>query len=108
MTLRQQTKWHGACRNIEENDLVLLISNNTPRNNWLVGRVIETYSGPDGLVRSARVRLKDTELVRPITKLCILEEARGTAQETDQETHNVDNDNVRDFTKCNKEIASSC
>ena len=63
-----------------------MISNNTPRNNWPVGRVIEAYSGPDGLVRSARVHLKDTELVRPITKLCILEEARGTAQETDQET----------------------
>ena len=91
MTLRQRTKWHGACTNIKENDLVLMISNITPRNNWPVGRVIEAYSGPDGLVRSARVCLKDTELVRPITKLCILEEARGTAQETDQETHNMDN-----------------
>ena len=91
MTLWQRTKWHGACRNIEENDLVLIISNNTPRNNWPVGRVIEAYSGADGLVRSARVRLKDTELVRPITKLCILEEARETAQEADKETHNMDN-----------------
>ena len=86
MTLLQRTKWHGACRNIEENDLVLLISNNTPCNSWPTGRVVEAYSGPDGLVRSARVRLKDTELVRPITKLCILEEARGVAQENRQET----------------------
>ena len=91
MTLRQRTKWHGACRNVEENDLVLVISNNTPRNNWPVGRVIETYSGADGLVRSARVRLRDTELVRHVTKLCILEEARGTAREPDKETINVDN-----------------
>ena len=75
VTLRQRTKWHGACRNVKENDLVLLISSNTPRNNWSTGRVVEAYSGPDGLVRSARVRLKDTELVRPITKLCVLEEA---------------------------------
>ena len=42
MTLRQRTKWHGAYRNVEENDLELVISNNTPRNNWPVGLVIET------------------------------------------------------------------
>ena len=86
VTLRQRTKWHGACRNIKQNDLVLLISNNTPCNSWPTGRVVEAYSGPDGLVRSARVRLKDTELVRPITKLCILEEARCVAQENRRET----------------------
>ena len=37
VTLRQRTKWHGACRNVKENDLVLLISSNTPRNNWSTG-----------------------------------------------------------------------
>ena len=91
MTLRQRTKWHSACRNVEENDLVLVISNNTPHNNWPVGRVIETYSGADGLVCSARVRLRDTELVRPITKLCILEEARGTAGKQIKRQYNMDN-----------------
>ena len=45
------------------------------------GRIIETYKGADSLVRSARVRLRDTELVRPITKLCILEDAQETTQD---------------------------
>ena len=81
LTLRQRTKWHGPRRNVQENDLVLVIDKQRPLNNWPVGRVIETYKGTDSLVRSARVRLRDTELVRPITKLCILEEAQGTAQD---------------------------
>ena len=76
MTLRQRTKWHGPHRNINLNNPVLVISSNTPHSSWQIGRVAETYEGADKLLRSARVRLKDTELVRPITKLCILEEAR--------------------------------
>ena len=52
-----------------------MIDKQRPRNSWPTGRVIETYRGADSLVRSARVRLRDSELVRPITKLCILEEA---------------------------------
>ena len=69
LTLRQRTKWHGPRRNVKTNDLVLVISSNTPRSSWQIGRVMETYEGADKLVCSARVRLKDTELVRPITKL---------------------------------------
>ena len=75
-SLVQRTQWHGTHRNVQENDLVLVIANNTPRNSWPVGRIIETYKGQDDLVRSARVRLRDSELVRPITKLCVLEETR--------------------------------
>ena len=81
LTLRQRTKWHQPRRNVRENDLVLVIDKQRPRNNWPVGQFIETYKGTDDLVRSARVRLQDTELVRPITKLCILEEALETAQD---------------------------
>ena len=47
--------------------------------------------GEPQLVRSARVRLKDTELVPPITKLCILEEARGIAQENRSRDSYMDN-----------------
>ena len=81
LTLRQRTKWHQPRRNVQENDLVLIIDKQRPRNSWPVGRVIETYKGTDDLVRSARVRLRDTELVRPIAKLCILEEALENAQD---------------------------
>ena len=80
-SLIQRTQWHGTHRNVQENDLVLVIANNTPRNSWPVGRIIETYKGQDDLVRSARVRLRDSELVRPITKLCVLEETQRLTQD---------------------------
>ena len=80
-SLVQRTKWHGTHRNVQENDLVLVISSNTPRNSWPVGRIIETYKGQDDLVRSARVRLRDSELVRPIRKLCVLEETQRLTQD---------------------------
>ena len=81
LTLRQQTKWHQPLRNVQENDLVLITDKQRPRNSWPTGRVIETYRGADNLVRSARVRLRDSELVRPITKLCVLEEALEKPQD---------------------------
>ena len=81
LTLRQRTKWHQPRRNVRENDLVLIIDKQLPRNSWPAGRVIETYKGADDLVRSARVRLRDSELVRPIAKLCVLEEALEKPQD---------------------------
>ena len=72
--LRQRTKWQEPQRNVQEGDLVLLLERQLPRNEWPVGRVVAVQPGPDGLVRSARVRTKDTELLRPIAKLCVLEE----------------------------------
>ena len=81
LTLMQRTKWHQPLRNVQENDLVLIIDKQRTRNSWPTGRVIETYRGADDLVRSARVRLRDSELVRPITKLCVLEEALEKPQD---------------------------
>ena len=47
LTLRQRTKWHEPRRNVQENDLVLVIDNQRPRNNWPVGRIMEMYKGTD-------------------------------------------------------------
>ena len=63
---------------------MLIIDKQCPRNSWPVGRVIETYKGADDLVRSARVRLWDSELVRTIAKLCVLEEALETPRMMDK------------------------
>ena len=73
--LRQRTKWQDPQRNVSEGDLVLVLERQLPRNKWPMGRVTAVLQGTDGLVRSARVRTKDSELLRPITKLSVLEEA---------------------------------
>ena len=46
---------------------------NTPEGHWNLGRVLETYPGPDGLIRTVKVKTKDAVYVRPIKRLCLLE-----------------------------------
>ncbi len=79
--LRAATKWQGSRRNVAEGDLVLMIDNPLPRNEWRLGRVVGVRPGEDGLVRAATVKTKDGEFLRPIAKLCMLEEAMAPASE---------------------------
>lgn len=72
-TLQTRSKWHKALTNLKPNALVLLVNDNIPRGRWNLGRILETYPGPDGLVRVAMVKTKDAVYMRPIQKLCLLE-----------------------------------
>ena len=54
--LIEQRKWLAHRRNLQPNDIVLVVEPNTPRGIWPIGRVIETLPGPDGIVRVVRVR----------------------------------------------------
>ena len=47
------------------------------RNRWPLGRVVDVFTGQDGVVRSARIETADGVFHRPITKICLLEEASG-------------------------------
>ena len=71
-TLQQRGKRRRVLPNIKPGALVLLV-NNIPREHWNLGRVLETYQGPDGLVRTVKVQTKDAVYVRPIKTLCLLE-----------------------------------
>ena len=72
-SLQTRAKWRKALPNIKHNALALLVNDNNPRGNWNLGRVTETYPGPDGLVRTLKVKTKDSVYVRSIQKLCLLE-----------------------------------
>ena len=72
-TLQERHKWSAVKRNIKVGDLVLLLDENTPRNLWPLAIVKEVNTGRDALVRSVRVKTRVTELVRPITKVVLLE-----------------------------------
>lgn len=58
---------------IQTGDLVIVCDDGQPRSRWMRGRIMETASGTDGLVRSAKVRTSDGEYWRPTTKLAILD-----------------------------------
>ena len=62
------------------NDIVLLLDENTPRSIWPLRRVIEVYRNRRyGLVRSAKVKTRSTELVRPVDKIILLESSAEDA-----------------------------
>lgn len=53
-------------------DVVLIKDENIPRNDWLMGVIVNVEPDSNGLVRSAVVRTETTELRRPVHKLVLL------------------------------------
>ena len=72
--LQQRQKWRKEARNLQKDDLVLIMEDQ-PRSKWLMGRVVETFPGRDNLVRSVKVKHSSGTLERPVQKLCLLEAA---------------------------------
>lgn len=71
--LQLRRKWLQPKRNFQVGDVVLILGEKTPRKNWPMGRIVQTYPGKDGLVRSAQIKTSSSILTRPVTKLCLLE-----------------------------------
>jgi hypothetical protein len=71
--LQERQKWLVPQRNLSIGDLVLMYIENSPRNQWPLGIVLEVNKGKDGLIRSVRVKTQVGIYDRPISKLCLLE-----------------------------------
>ncbi len=82
-----QQKWNVSKINLLVNDIVMVKDEDLPRNEWKLGRIQETISSVDGLVRKAKVLLGDSKLnakgkcvnkpstiERPVQKLVLLME----------------------------------
>ncbi|XP_053956156.1 uncharacterized protein LOC128861806 [Anastrepha ludens] len=70
--LQQRNKWFHPKRNLELNDLVLVQEDNTPPQQWVLGRVAAIVTGQDGKVRVADVATKTGVIKRPVHKLAVL------------------------------------
>ena len=57
---------------IERDDVVVVVEYDAPRTRWPLGRVVHAYAGTDGLVKSVRVRIGESEYDRPVHKLILL------------------------------------
>ncbi|GFW25846.1 integrase catalytic domain-containing protein [Trichonephila clavipes] len=68
----QRGKWMIEKDNVMCGTMVIVKEDFTPVCNWLLGRVVEVYHGSDGKVRTVRIKTKNGEFRRPITKICIL------------------------------------
>ena len=71
--LQMRPKWQNVKPNLQVGYVVLMVDESRPRGHWPLGRVLEINTDRDGLVRSARLRTKDSVCLRPITKLVFLE-----------------------------------
>ena len=71
--LNSRKKWHRQSDDLQVSDIVLVVSTDTPRGKWPLGRILETFPGKDGHVRTVDVKVGTTVMRRPIVKLCPLE-----------------------------------
>lgn len=70
--IQQSMKWNTAQHNVKINDMVIIKDDRLPPTRWLLGRIVGVTPGNDGLVRVVKIRTKNGELDRPITKICLL------------------------------------
>lgn len=56
---------------------MLVVDNTAPRNSWLMGKVLQSFPDRKGFVRQVRIKTKSSYLDRPITKICLLQEAEA-------------------------------
>ncbi|XP_044316206.1 uncharacterized protein LOC123037801 [Drosophila rhopaloa] len=76
-TLVRREKWCRRTEPIRQGDMVFVCDPALPRREWRKGIVEEIYSGADGVVRRATVRVNDNGLsrtmLRPVSKLAVLD-----------------------------------
>ncbi|XP_073839144.1 uncharacterized protein [Musca autumnalis] len=63
-TLTRRSKWFQKVKPISEGDIVIIVDENSERNSWLKGRVLEVTTAKDGQVRRAKVQTKNGVLER--------------------------------------------
>uniref|UniRef100_A0A8D8UZ49 Endonuclease n=1 Tax=Cacopsylla melanoneura TaxID=428564 RepID=A0A8D8UZ49_9HEMI len=71
-TLIQRGKWTSGSENVKVGDVVIIRGDDSPPQQWPLGRVTEVLPGPDGVVRVTKVRTSRGELTRPAAKLAVL------------------------------------
>ncbi|KAG5872451.1 hypothetical protein JTB14_008951 [Gonioctena quinquepunctata] len=66
--LQNRPKWLSPVKNLEINELVLLKEDDVPPLKWPLARIVEIIPGSDQRVRAVKLRTKESDFVRPITK----------------------------------------
>ena len=66
----QRSKWSKEnVRNLKQGELVWLLDDAVKRCEYKLGCIVEVFTGSDGVVRSAGVKMAHAELKRPVVKL---------------------------------------
>ncbi|KAL7849608.1 hypothetical protein SRHO_G00212310 [Serrasalmus rhombeus] len=73
--LQQCQKWAQIKRNFIPGDVVLIVDDSAPCGSWIIGRVTAAVPDRKGLVRQVWIKTSTSHLCRPVTKICLLQEA---------------------------------
>ena len=65
------TKWFQQNRNLQLNDIALIVEDMQQRSKWVLGGVVKTFSDKSGVVRTVSVKTPSSVITRPIAKLCL-------------------------------------
>lgn len=71
-SLHQRYKWQTPNPILQVNDLVVILDDLLPPNQWRLGRIEQLHLGSDNRPRVADVRTSTGSITRPIVKLCRL------------------------------------
>ena len=71
LSVRQ--RWTKEETPLKQNDVILISEDNIPRGKWKLGKIVDTFPGKDGRIRTVRVQTKKGMLNRPVQKLHLLE-----------------------------------
>jgi transposase InsO family protein len=72
-TLIRREKWHDTAKPIMVDDVVIVVDDQLPRNNWTKGIITGTFPGKDGIVRAVDVKTTTGTFRRPVAKICRLD-----------------------------------
>lgn len=67
--MQQRNKWIRPQRNLEVGDIVIITDELSPPTKWPLGRVIETHTGKDNLVRVVTLKTATSRVKRAVNKL---------------------------------------
>ena len=81
-SLQERKKWLKDGKQLEPNQVVLIVDPQLPRALWPVGKVTTTYLGADGRIRTAAIKVKDRTYVRPVARLVQLPKLEDAAEDS--------------------------
>lgn len=86
--MQERQKWNQIKENLKPGDIVVIIDESSPRNNWSMGHITDTFPDKRGHVCRVKVKTQNGTLERPVTKLCLLKDMTWQAR-PDQLTYSL-------------------
>ena len=72
--LTKRGRWREHIANVKVGELVVLVDDDLKRGKWPLGRITKVFPSADNVVRTVELKTKDGVYIRPVAKLCKLED----------------------------------